>query len=342
MHTIKNPEGENKMAKHLRQLTVIVLAMLLWLPGGALAEKIKVAGIYTQPIQQKWDAALHKALVSLAEKGEVEYVFSEKVSNTDYIRVLREYAESGVALIVGEAFGISRDVRKVADDYPEVAFLMGDSFGPHGKNMSVFDNYIHEPCYLMGMIAGTMTKSNKIGMVGGYPIGEVNRLFHAFMAGARSVNPEVQFKVSFIGSWYDPPKAKEFAYAQVEAGVDVLYAERAGVVDAAREKGIVAFGNVNDMNKEENGTGVVVASALWHMESANGHAVERVKAGTFAAEDYKEWTMMAKGGASLSPYYEFDETLPAEIKAKVAETAKAIMAGTFVVEINDEEPKSTF
>ena len=330
------------MKKYFKLMGVILLALLLWLPGSALAAKIKVAGIYTQPIQQKWDATLHKALVSLSEKGEVEYVFSEKVSNTDYIRVLREYAESGVALIVGEAFGISRDVRKVADDYPKVAFLMGDSFGPYGENMSVFDNYIHEPCYLMGMIAGTMTKSNKIGMVGGYPIGEVNRLFHAFMAGAKSVNPDVQFKVSFIGSWYDPPKAKEFAYAQVESGVDVLYAERAGVVDAAREKGIVAFGNVNDMNKEENGTDVVVASALWHMESAIGHAVERVKAGTFKAEDYREWTMMAKGGASLSPYYEFEDKLSDEIKAKVAETAEAIKAGTFVVEIIDEEPTSTF
>lgn len=330
------------MGRKLKLLSAVMLTILLWLPTSGQAATIKVAGIYTQPIQQKWDATLHKALLALSEKGEVEYVFSEKVSNTDYIRVLREYAESGVALIVGEAFGISRDVRKVADDYPEVAFLMGDSFGPHGKNMSVFDNYIHEPCYLMGMIAGTMTKSNKIGMVGGYPIGEVNRLFHAFMAGAKSVNPDVQFKVSFIGSWYDPPKAKEFAYAQVESGVDVLYAERAGVVDAAREKGIVAFGNVNDMNKEENGTNVVVASALWHMESAIGHAVERVKAGTFKAEDYREWTMMAKGGASLSPYYEFEDKLPAELKAKVVETAEAIKAGSFVVEIIDEEPKSTF
>lgn len=330
------------MGKHFKHMSVVLLAVLLWLPGNVIAAKIKVAGIYTQPIQQKWDACLHKALLSLSEKGEVDYVFSEKVSNTDYIRVLREYAESGVALVVGEAFGISRDVRKVADDYPEVAFLMGDSFGPHGKNMSVFDNYIHEPCYLMGMIAGTMTKSNKIGMVGGYPIGEVNRLFNAFMAGAKSVNPDVQFKVSFIGSWYDPPKAKEFAYAQVEAGVDVLYAERAGVVDAAREKGIVAFGNVNDMNKEENGTDVVVASALWYMESAIGHAVEMVKAGTFTGEDYKEWTMMTKGGAALSPYYEFEDKLSAEIKSKVAETAAAITAGSFAVEINDEEPKSTF
>lgn len=329
--------------KRILSITAMLCLAIALFAGAAMAGgKIKVAGIYTQPIQQKWDACLHKALQKAADAGEIEYVYSEKVSNTDYIRVLREYSEKGVNLIVGEAFGISRDVTKVAKDYPEVAYLMGDSFGPRGTNLSVFDNYIHEPCYLMGMIAGKMTKTNKIGMVGGYPIGEVNRLFHAFMAGAKSVNPAVEFKVSFIGSWYDPPKAKEFAFAQVEAGVDVLYAERAGVVDAAREKGIIAFGNVNDMNKEENGKDVVVASALWHMEPAVNHAIELVKKGEFKAENYKEWTMMAKGGASLSPFYEFDAQIPAEVKAKVEETAAAIKAGSFTVEINDNEPKSTF
>jgi len=310
--------------------------------GEAAADKIKVAGIYTQPIQQKWDARLHQALSNAQERGEIEYVFSEKVSNTDYIRVLREYAESGVKLIVGEAFGISREARQVADDYPDIAFLMGDPFKPHGSNFAVFDNYIHEPCYLMGIIAGSMTKSNKIGMVGGYPIGEVNRLFHAFMNGARSVNPEVQFKVTFIGSWYDPPKAKEAAFAQVEAGVDVLYAERAGVVDAARENNIIAFGNVNDMNKEENGENVVVTSALWDMNAAISNAIQEVKDGKFVAADYKEWTMMQKGGASLAPYYEFEDKIPAEAKAKVEEVKAAILSGAYVVEINDEEPKSTY
>jgi len=308
----------------------------------AFAEAIRVAGIYTQPIQQKWDARLHQALVAAQESGEIEYSFSEKVANTDYIRVLREYAESGVKLIVGEAFGISREARQVADEYPEVAFLMGDPFRPHGSNFSVFDNYIHEPCYLMGILAGSMTESNRIGMVGGYPIGEVNRLFHAFIEGARSVNPEVEFKVTFIGSWYDPPKAKEAAFAQIEAGVDVLYAERAGVVDAAREKGIIAFGNVNDMNQEENGTDVVVTSALWDMTAAVAHAVGRVKDGTFAAEDYKEWTMMQRGGASLAPYYEFEDRIPADAKAQVAEVQAQILAGDFTVAINDEEPKSTY
>ncbi|MBA3009602.1 MAG: BMP family protein [Proteobacteria bacterium] len=329
--------------KHLSIVAgILILGTALFAANSFASEKITVAGIYTQPIQQKWDACLHKALQKAADEGKIEYVYSEKVSNTDYIRVLREYSEKGVNLVVGEAFGISRDVRKVAKDYPKVAYLMGDTFGPAEPNLSVFDNYIHEPCYLMGMIAGKMTKTNKIGMVGGYPIGEVNRLFHAFMAGAKSVNPDVAFKVSFIGSWYDPPKAKEFAYAQIESGVDILYAERAGVVDAAREKAILAFGNVNDMNKEENGKDIVVTSALWNMDNAINEAISLVKEGKFTAQDYKEWTMMGKGGAFLAPFYEFEDKIPTDIKALVQDTRKAIKDGSFVVEINDEEPKSSF
>ena len=197
--------------------------------------KLKVAGIYTVPTQQKWVARLHLALDAAAKRGEIDYVYSESTANTDYVRVMREYCDSGVNMIVGEAFGISKEARKVADDYPEIAFLMGDPFKPHGNNFSVFDNYIHEPCYLMGIVAGHMTKAKKIGMVGGYAIGEVNRLFHAFMNGAKSVKPDIKFKVTFIGSWYDPPKAKEAEFALIEAGCDILYAERAGVVDACRE-----------------------------------------------------------------------------------------------------------
>ncbi len=332
------------MKNAIRGLAALAVAFsaVFGVLGAQAAEKLKVAGIYTQPIQQKWDARLHLALDNAEKQGQIDYVFSEKVSNTDYVRVLREYAESGVQLIVGEAFGISKEARLVADDYPEISFLMGDPFEPHGSNFAVFDNYIHEPCYLMGILAGAMTESNKIGMVGGYPIGEVNRLFHAFMNGARSVNPDVEFKVTFIGSWYDPPKAKEAAFAQVETGVDVLFAERAGVVDAAREQGIIAFGNVNDMNQEEDGKDVVVTSALWDMNAAISHAIDAVKAGNFMAVNYKEWTMMQKGGTSLAPYYEFDGKIPSAAKAKVAEITADIMAGKHVVEIIDDEPKSTY
>lgn len=108
------------------------------------------------------------------------------------------------------------------------------------------------------------------------------------------------------------------------------------------EKGVLAFGNVNDMNKEENGTDVVVTSALWHMEEAIAHAISLVKAGQFKAENYKEWTMMRKGGASLAPYYEFEDKIPADAKAKVEQVKADILSGAFDVTINDEEPKSSF
>ena len=134
-----------KIGRFSRLLFITLFSFLL--SGQVLADKIKVAGIYTQPLQQKWDARLHLALQAAADRGEIDYVNSEKVSNTDYVRVLREYSESGVDLIVGEAFGISAEARKVADDYPNIAYLMGDPGsgygGEHGGNFSVFDNYIH-------------------------------------------------------------------------------------------------------------------------------------------------------------------------------------------------------
>ena len=101
----------------------------------------------------------------------------------------------------------------------------------------MFDNWIHEPAYLAGMLAGGLTKSNVIGVVAAMPIAEVNRLANAFILGAQSVNPDVTALVSFINSFYDPATAKEAAVAQIGAGADVLYAERAGVIEAASEAG---------------------------------------------------------------------------------------------------------
>src|SRR3546814_14849486 len=90
--------------------------------------------MYTRHSQQKWVGTLHRALTAAVARGEIEYSFSEKVANPDYVRVMREYAEGDVDLIIGEAFGISREARRVADDYPEVPSLMGDPGGPHGSS----------------------------------------------------------------------------------------------------------------------------------------------------------------------------------------------------------------
>jgi basic membrane lipoprotein Med (substrate-binding protein (PBP1-ABC) superfamily) len=223
----------------------------------------------------------------------------------------------------------------VAKDYPDTAFLMGSSFEPAAPNLSVFDNWIHEPAYLSGMAAGTATDSNLIGMVGGYAIPEVNRLMHALMEGARSVNPDVKFMVNFIDSWYDPPKAKESAFAMMDAGADIMYAERFGVSDAAVERGKKAIGNVIDTSGDY--PGAILASALWHMETTVDHAISQVAAGTYTAEDYGKYSYMAEGGGSLA----IDEALVSTetlemIRAKEA----AIMGGTFTVSVNNEAPVS--
>jgi len=316
-------------------LASFIAAGTMMSAGAALAEKIKVAGIFTLPVEQQWISRIHKALVAAEERGDIEYVYSENVANTDYERVMREYAEGGQQLIVGEIFGLERAARKVAADYPETAFLMGSSFEPAGDNLSVFDNWIHEPAYLSGMAAGAASKSNVIGMVGGYAIPEVNRLMNAFMDGARETNPDVKFLVNFIGSWYDPPKAKESAFAMMDAGADVMYAERFGVSDAAVERGVKAIGNVIDTSGDYPNT--ILASALWHMEPTIDHAIAAVADGSYKAEDYGKYSYMKYGGGSVV----VDENLvPADVVEAIKAKEAAILDGSFVVKVNNDEPVS--
>jgi basic membrane protein A and related proteins len=324
-----------------RHLVALAAALAVAAPGLALAQaKMKVAAIYTVPFEQQWVSRIHKALKAAEGRGEIEYKASENVTNADYERVMREYAQGDNTFIVGEAFAVEAAARKVAKDFPKVSFLMGSSGKPQAPNFSVFDNFIQEPAYLSGMVAGGMTKSNKIGMVGGFPIPEVNRLMHAFMAGAKETNPKVEFSVSFINSWFDPPKAKEAAFAMIDKGADVMYAERFGVSDAAKEKGKLAIGNV--INTQDKYPDTVVASALWNMEPSIDRALKLVKEGKFKPEDYGQYSMMKHKGSELAPLGTFDGKVPADIKAKVKAKEEAILAGKFTVKVDDTQPKASF
>ncbi len=324
-----------------RRLTLCAAAAALTalsLPAVA-QNKVKVAAIYTVPVEQQWVSRIDKALKAAVARGEIEYVFSENVSNADYERVMRGYAEKGNTVIFGESFAVEAAARKVAKDYPKVSFVMGSSGKPQAPNYAVFDNYIQEPAYLTGMIAGGMTQSNKIGMVGGFPIPEVNRLMNAFMAGAKEVNPKAEFMVTFINSWFDPPKAKEAAFAMIDQGADVMYAERFGVSDAAKEKGKLAIGNVIDTQDKYPET--VVASALWNMEPTVDVALKMVKDGKFKAEDLGMYSTMKYKGSELAPLGTFEKKVPADLVAKVQAKQKAILDGSFSVKVDDGQPKPT-
>jgi len=326
-----------------RHFMMTTAATSLMLGAGRIvaAEPIKTAGIYTVPVEQQWVSRIHKAALAAQDRGDIAYAFSENVSNTDYARVMREYAEAGNTLIIGEVFGAEQEAREVAAEYPNVAFLMGSSFKEDAAlpNFAVFDNYIQDASYLSGIIAGSMTKSGNIGMVGGFPIPEVNRLMNAFMAGALEMNPDIKFQVSFIGSWFDPPKAKETAFAMIENGADVLYAERFGVSDAAKEKGILAIGNVIDTQAEYPDT--VVASAIWNFEPTLGAAIAAVQAGSFTAADYGIYSFMNQGGTELAPLGTFEGKVPAAATELVTKRAAEIKSGAFTVAINDDEPTSS-
>jgi basic membrane lipoprotein Med (substrate-binding protein (PBP1-ABC) superfamily) len=317
----------------------IAAAMLgLLVQPAAAQQKIKVAAIYTVPVEQQWVSIVHRALNAAKDRGDITYEFSENVSNADYERLVRQYAEAGSQLIIGEAFPMESAVRKVARDYPDVAFLMGSSGPPQAPNFSVFDNYIQESSYLSGMVAGALTKNNRIGLVGGYAIPEVNRMMNAFIAGARQTNPKVAFTVTFIGSWFDPPKAKEAAFAQMDRGVDVLYAERFGVSDAAKERGMLAIGNVIDTQPQYPST--VVVSALWHMEPTIDHIISALKSGSYKAEDYGKYSTMAFHGNELSELGTFKGKVPEDIMAQVAAKQADIIAGRFKVAVIETEPKT--
>ncbi len=299
---------------------------------------IKVAAVFETPIEEPWVNQIHVALLQAKKEMGIEYTWSESVKSADFARVMREYAENGYKLITGDSFGAERIARRVARDYPDVSFVFGSGIGPAEPNFGVFDNWIHEPAYLSGMIAGKMTKSNVLGVVAAMPIPEVNRLSNAFCNGAKEVNNKVRCKFSFIGSFFDPPKAKEAALAQIEAGADVLYAERFGVIEACAEKGALAISNMSD--QASLGPNTVITGPVWDMWPTIKHVVTLVKAGVPTAQDFGGFSFMGKGGSYLAPYHKWDNKLPADVKSMVEKRKQEILDGTHRVDVDESTPHS--
>jgi basic membrane protein A and related proteins len=322
---------------------VIALAMsglmaIGFAAGADAQDKLKVASIFSTPIEEPWVNQIHEALLKAQEEMGIEYKWAESVQSADYARVLREFTRGGYKLITGDAFAAEDVVRRVAKENPDVAFVFGSGEGPAEPNFSVYDNWIHEPAYLSGMIAGMMTKTNEIGSVAAMDIPEVDRLVNAFCQGAKDANPAVKCKVTFIGSFFDPPKAKEAALAQIGAGVDAIYAERFGVIEAAHEKGIIAFSNMSDQSSLAPDT--VVTGPVWDMWPTIKAAISQVEAGVYTAQDYGTFSYMAKGGAKLAPFHQWQDKLPADVMAAVKAKEQDIMDGNFRVNVNEATPVS--
>ncbi len=308
-------------------------------PAVEEAGKLKVFAAFATPIEEPWDGVIHRALLKAQEDGMIDYTYTDHIGYSgDMERVLREICEKEApALILGDAFGNEEAVRRVAADYPEIAFAFGSGMGPVEPNFSVFDNWIHEPGYLMGMYAGGLSKTGKVGIVGPYPVAEATRVINAFRAGAREMNPDVTFMITWINSWYDPAAAKEAAQAHIDNGADIIYGYPFGAIEAAANAGLYTFGMMEDQNSLA--PDYVVTSAVWNMTPTVEYLIKQIKAESYTAMDLKDFSMFAKGGAILAPLHGLESKIPAELVTKVTEKEEAIRTGAFRVDINEAIPQ---
>jgi basic membrane lipoprotein Med (substrate-binding protein (PBP1-ABC) superfamily) len=179
-----------------------------------------------------------------------------------------------------------------------------------------------------------------IGVVAGFPVPEVNRISNAFIAGVLAVNPEAEVKTTFINSWFDPAAAKEAALAQVDAGVDVLFAERFGVIEAAAENGLYSFGNMSD--QKELAPESVVSGPVWNMTPTVDYIVNQVAGGTYTSQDLKDFSMVAKGGATLAEINTgVTGGVPDELVKMVKDKEQEIITGLFRVDIDEAQPPAS-
>jgi basic membrane lipoprotein Med (substrate-binding protein (PBP1-ABC) superfamily) len=320
---------------------VLLLLVVLGVFAGITAaqdEPLVVFGAFATPIEEPWDGVIHSALLAAVDAGLITYEYQDDIGYSgDMEIVLREVSdEMQPDIIFGDAFGNEEAVRRVARDYPEIAFVFGSGLGPSQPNLSVFDNWIHEPAYLSGLLAGSLTESNVIGVVGGYPVPEVNRIVNGFIQGVGETNEDAEVRVTFLNSWFDPAAAQEAAQALVDAGADILFAERFGVIDVAAANGLLAFGNMSDQNELAPDT--VVTGPVWDMNPTVNFVINQVLAGSYTGLDLKDFSMMAQGGASLAPFHSFEETLDPALIEMVNTRAQEIIDGLFRVDIDEAIP----
>jgi basic membrane lipoprotein Med (substrate-binding protein (PBP1-ABC) superfamily) len=316
-------------------------------PAAAAPTKVNIGFIYCGPLDEPWSQAMIQAVERVKADPphglQISYKYFEKITVDEFEKFTRNVIDSGEYDIVWFHDGCAGadPIDNIRKDYPDRIFpVTASNYRPVGGNTYWIQPYAHEPAYLCGVIAGMMTKTNKLGMVSAFPYASVNHLLNAFIAGAKSVNPNVEVKNSYIESWWDPVKAKETALAQIEAGADLIYSERYGGHEAARDKGIYAFGSQADIHDLAPET--VITSALFFWDPSVRYMIElwydhTVNGTSYNAPADKPVSFLMKdGGSGLAPLYEFETKLPKEVLDKLASEEQKILDGTLVVPLNLE------
>ncbi len=234
--------------------------------------------------------------------------------------------DQGATVIIGTSYGYMDTLDAMAAQYPDITFL---HFSGNKMNDTNFGNYfgaMEEPRYLAGMVAGMMTKSNKIGYVAAFPYTELLIGINAFTLGARAVNPDAEVKVVYTNAWVDAANEKAAAEALLAQGCDVLeqHCDTTGPQIAAEKAGAYAIGY--NMDSRDAAPGAFLTAPIWHHEAFYIKTVQEILYGTWKPESY--YGTMADGYVGLA---EMSDLVPADVQAKVKEVQDKIMAGEFPI-----------
>jgi len=291
-------------------------------------EPLKIAFAYVGPVGDGGWTFAHDNGRKALEKEFGDKIVTSFVENVpesaDAERVIRDMATQGNKLIFGTTFGYMEPMLKVAPDFKDVKFEHATGY-KQADNMRTYDSRTYEGAYLAGIIAGKMTKSNTVGVVGSIPIPEVIRNINAFTLGAQSSNPKIKTKVVWVNGWFDPPKETEAATSLMNGGADVLFqnTDSPAVLKAAEAKGKRAFGWDSDMTAYGPKAHLASAVINWgpYYIKSTREALEGKWTGNVGA-----WWGVKEGAIDI---VSIAEDVPAETKAKVEEVKKGLAEGTF-------------
>ncbi len=290
-------------------------------------EPLKIAFAYVGPVGDAgWTFAhdLGRKAVEAAFGDKVKTSFVENVPEAaDAERVIRQMVADGNKLVFGTTFGYMDPMMKVAADHKDVKFEHATGFKT-ADNMRTYDSRTYEGAYMAGIIAGAMTKSNTLGVVGSIPIPEVIRNINSFTLGAQTVNPKIKTKVVWIGKWFDPPKEGEAAQSLINQGADVLFqnTDSTAVLQTAEKNKKLAFGWDSDMSafaKEAH-----LGSAIINWGPYYKKAVKDALEGTWKTE--QTWWGVKDGAIDL---VSVSDKVPADIRAKVDTVRAGLKDGSF-------------
>ena len=300
-------------------------------------EKFKVALLLPASITDGgWNAFAYDGLKAIEKELGAEISHIESRTPTDQEAHFRDYAMDGYQLVFGHGFGYQDPAKQVAPDFPETVFITSTG-NTVTDNISPIVFAIEEPVYLLGVIAGAMTQTNKIGIVGGQNISAINSMFSAFEQGAKSVNPDVVVRRAYVGNWSDIGKGKELALAHINEGSDFLFpvADVAGLgvfqaVEAAQVsegKAVYAFGVYRDQSELSPTT--IVASAIV-TPKVFVKLAKVVMEGTFEPQPYR-FTMAEDEALTLVYNPALKDRVSEMAKKAVADAKAKIIAGELKV-----------